>query len=53
MQTKDRWNKIYKKDKKPSFEIIQQTEMVKEAKSLNSMSTEGSFFDFLFRLGFS
>ena len=37
---------MYKKDKKPSFEIIQQTEVVKKAKSLNSMSTEGGFFIF-------
>ena len=33
-----------KKNKKLSFEIIQQTEVVKKAKSLNSICTEGVFF---------
>ena len=43
----------YTKKKKTKFEIIQQTEVVKEAKSLNSITTEGGFFHFLSRLGFS
>ena len=38
--------KNFKKDKKPSFENIQHTEVVKESKSLNSISTEGGFFIF-------
>ena len=46
-------NKIYKKDNKPSFENIQHTEVFKESKSLNIISTEGAFFIFLSRLGFS
>ena len=33
-----------KKDKKPSFENIQHTEVVKESKSLTIISTEGGFF---------
>ena len=41
--------KKLKKDKKPSFENIQHTEVVKESKSLNSISTEGGFY-FLSRL---
>ena len=32
--------------KKSSFENIQQTEVVKESKSLNSISTESSFLNF-------
>ena len=42
-----------KKDKKPSFENIQHTEVVKESKSLTIISTEGVFLNFLSRLGFS
>ena len=34
------------KDKKPSFENIQHTEVVKESKSLNGISTEGGFLTF-------
>ena len=45
--------KYTKKDKKPSFKIIQQTEVVKKAKTLNSISTEGRFFICLSRLSFS
>ena len=37
---------MYKTDKKSSFENIQRTEVVKESKSLNSISTEGGFFIF-------
>ena len=43
---KDKWNKIYKNNKKLSFENIQHTEMVKESKSLNIISSEGVFFVF-------
>ena len=32
---------MYKKDNKPFFEIIQHTEVVRESKSLNIISTEG------------
>ena len=45
-------HKIYKKGKKPSFEIIQQMEVDKEAKSLNSISPEGVFSFFLSRIDF-
>ena len=44
--TKKKWNKIYKKDNKPFFEIIQHTEVVRESKSLNIISTECGFLTF-------
>ena len=37
---------MYKKDKKPSFENIQPTEVAKESNSLNIISAEGGFFIF-------
>ena len=38
--TKKKWNKIYKKDKKPLFENIQHTEVVnEESKTLDIIST--------------
>ena len=45
-KTKGKKNKIHKKDNKPSFENIQHTEVFKESKSLNIISTEGVFFIF-------
>ena len=38
--------KIQKEFKKPSFDNIQHTEVVKESKSLNIISTEGGFLTF-------
>ena len=44
--------KYTKKTKKPSFENIQHTEVVKESKSLNIISTEGGFLTFHLDLAF-
>ena len=45
--TKKKWNKIYKKDKKPLFENIQHTEVVnEESKTLDIISTECGFLTF-------
>ena len=47
-----KWNEIYKKEKKPCFENIQHAKVVKESKSLNSISTERGFLTFYLDLAF-